>query len=342
MTPNRIRRAVVVVALTGLVAAVTVVTGVPAAGEPENPIGQETGCAAGVSSIAVAGAELDTRPGAVRPSDVVEVIDVSGRLSLCEDALEPRVVADDPAGDATVASLGFDIGALTLQTDVVNRVVTFTMRIHDGNPPPGLVPGRGFQWPIRVGGQNWPRWLGAGTVGTNFPPRTESWTGVCVLNFDGWACEDDVPGAITGTEVRWDVRFDAVQVGDIAPFLTRIKFGTVVSSDRYQCGVPCSFVWPSFFMATWQDPWNALAVDVVDDDIAAYKVPGEIRIGLAPADMPEVDVNYTDLGTWDPTDDAFSGTIAAPDDSGSYRVWVKSCHGLVNELSCVTDNIPAP
>lgn len=343
MTTNGIRqRAIVGGTLTVLLAALTVVTSVSAAGQPGNPSVLVTTCGDDASSVALTGAGRATQPSATSPSGVVEVIEVSGKLSLCQDALAPVVVVHDAPGDATAPGLGFDIGTLSLKTDVVNRVVTFTMRIHDGDHATGLVPGRGFQWPILIGGQNWPRWLGAGTVGTNFPPRQERWTGVCVSNIDGWACEDDVAGAITDTEVRWEVPFDAVQVGDIARFLTRIKFGTVISTGRYQCGVPCSFVWPSFFMATYQEPWNALAVDLVDGEYAAYKVPGEIRIGLAPADTPEAEVNFTDLGTWDPADDAFSGTIAAPDDPGLYRVWVQSCHGLVNELSCVADRIPAP
>ena len=275
------------------------------------------------SSIAISGA-------AVSGGNVV----VSGTAAYGPDAVGPLVVATDATGDAGDAGnrAGLDIKDLSIQALLKAKKVVFTMGIEGlAAPVDGNAPATGFHWPIVVDADEKYRWLGGGSAGTNLPPRTAKWVGVCENEAagggtEGWNCPGSIPGAITSTAVRWELPFK-YQTG-LAP----IAYGSSIEgSGGVYCGVPCSWPWPSVVV-------GAAAPSDFADAPAMYKVPGEIRLGIAPAGTPESSVSYSGTATFTASDDSagsFSGIANAPAAAGSYTVWVKSCFGA-DGTTCVT------
>jgi hypothetical protein len=253
-------------------------------------------------------------------------VTVTGTVSYAQDAVGPVVVATDGTGDAAQQGAGLDIKDLSMQTLLKAKKLVLTMGINDGlaSPVDGNAPATGFHWPIVVDADEKYRWLGGGSAGTNFPPRTAKWVGVCENEAagggtEGWSCPGSIAGGITATGVRWELPFK-YQTG-LAP----IAYGsTVEGSGGVYCGVPCSWAWPSVVV-------GAASPSDFADAPGPYKVPGEIKLGIAPAGAPESGVNYSGAGTFTASDESagtFSGTINAPTAAGSYTVWAKTCYGI--------------
>jgi hypothetical protein len=253
-------------------------------------------------------------------------VTVSGAVSYAQDAVGPLVVATDAAADASQQGAGLDIKDLSMQTLLKAKKVVFTMGINDGLAAPvdGNAPFTGYHWPIVVDAEDRFRWLGGGSAGTNLPPRAAKWVGVCENEAtgggtEGWNCPGSIPGGITATAVRWELPFK-YQTG-----LTPIVYGsTIEGSGGVYCGVPCSWPWPSAVV-------GAAAPSDFADAPGMYKVPGEIKLGIAPAGTPVSGVNFSGIGTFSASDESagtFSGTVNAPTAAGTYTVWAKTCYGI--------------
>lgn len=253
-------------------------------------------------------------------------VTVTGAVSYAQDAVGPVVVATDAAADASQQGAGLDIKDLSMQTLLKAKKVVFTMGINDGLAAPvdGNAPSTGYHWPIVVDAEDRYRWLGGGSAGTNFPPRTAKWVGVCENEAagggtEGWSCPGSIVGGITATAVRWELPFK-YQTG-----LTPIAYGsTIEGSGGVYCGVPCSWPWPSVVV-------GAAAPSDFADAPAVYKVPGEIKLGIAPAGTAVSGVDFSSTGTFSASDESagtFSGTVNAPAAAGTYTVWAKTCYGI--------------
>jgi hypothetical protein len=260
-------------------------------------------------------------------------VSVTGAAAYAQDAVGPVVLATDGSGDAAQQGAGLDIKDLSMQTLLKAKKVVFTMGINDGIAAPvnGNAPATGFHWPIVVDADDRFRWLGAGSEGTNLPPRTAKWVGICENEAagggsEGWNCPGSIPGGITSTAVRWEVPFK-YQTG-----LTSIAYGsTIEGSGGIYCGTPCSWPWPSVVV-------GAAAPSDFAEAPAPYKVPGEIKLGIAAAGVAESNVSYTSTGTFTPSDDStgtFAGTVNAPASAGTYTVWAKTCFGANGETCAI-------
>lgn len=274
-----------------------------------------------LSSIAVTGT-----------TETEAAIEVAG--TLCIDALAraPVVVATDPSGDAEVSGMGLDLGDATISTDVANRELVFTLKVHDGNAATGGIgPAMGYDWPVTVDGGGGLWWLGAGTTGSNLPPEAGKWWAVCLqqaaLPCSGTSTTTRyVEGTMNRNQTTWRVPFARLAVP--------VEFGSTIEAGEAYQGAPASFLWPDVYVTPADAP-----VDITSTPVA-YKVPGEVLIGIAPADVPESEVVFSSPGSFDPATGGFTGEVAVPSDPGEYRVWVKSCFGLVDSLTCVTDSTP--
>jgi hypothetical protein len=247
---------------------------------------------------------------------------VSGAVSY---AAGPTVVGTDGAGDAAQQGAGLDIKDLSMQALLKAKKLVFTMGINDGLAAPvdGNAPATGFHWPIVVDADDRYRWLGGGSAGSNFPPRNAKWVGICENEAagggsEGWNCPGSIPGAITATAVRWEVPFKYQTA------LASIAYGsTVEGSGGVYCSTPCSWAWPSVVV-------GAASPSDFAEAPAPYKVPGEVKLGIAPAGVAESNVTYSATGTFTAADEAagtFAGSVDAPAAAGSYTVWAKTCFG---------------
>ena len=255
-------------------------------------------------------------------------VTVTGAVSYAADAVGPLVVATDAAGDAGDAGnqAGLDIKDLSIQTLLKAKKVVFTMGIAGlAAPVDGSAPATGFHWPVVVNGEDRTRWLGAGTAGSNFAPRTGDWAGLChneTAN-GGWDCTTSLTGSISASTVRWELPFTRS-----VPAIT--NGATIEGSGGPYCGVPCSWPWPSVVV-------GAAAPSDFADAPAMYKVPGEIKLGIAPAGTPEPSVTYAGAGSFTATTETagtYAGSVNAPAAPGTYTVWSKTCFG--DGSTCVT------
>lgn len=260
-------------------------------------------------------------------------ISVGGTITFGTDATNGVTLGTDAAGDALVTGAGLDLKSISVRPNIAARQLVWTLATNDGVPEPvGVPPGLGFQVPITVDGQDWWRWLGAGTAGTANAQLGE-WTALCHNEVNGaqggWSCPGLVfgstntftlAGSITATGVTWTQGFSQMK--------PQISYGSVVEQGSILCARPCSFTYP---------PGLALgglqAVDAIDT-MAAYKVPGAVELGIAPAGTPPSSVNFSATGTFNGTTGAFTGSVSKPGTAGAYTVYAKTCFGIADALTC--------
>jgi len=249
------------------------------------------------------------------------IISVSGTVALGPDVLGPTEVWSDPSGDAVVAGIGLDMTKGTIATNLATNRLVFAVSTSDGLPAPvdGPPPAAGFQWPVSVNGEDLTRWLGAGTAGSG--NRTAEWTGLChnQTSTGGWDCAQSVTGSVTGTGVTWSVSFGQIPNG--------VTHGSTIDSGAILCGIPCSIAWPPGLI-------GALSPIDTGGFPGTYVVPGKIQLGIAPAGTPAGSVTFTNTGTLVGSSSTFTGEVSRPSLPGAYTVYVKTCGGLQDALTC--------
>ena len=242
---------------------------------------------------------------------------LSGTLTAGDDLFGPVTVVTDPSGDASAPGGGVDLGDATIATDLAGRKLVFSLGLNDGVAAGGT-PFVGYSWPFSVDGTDTTQWLGAGGPGTNFPPKTNGWAALCTVA-DGWICSTTIAGGPDAEAVRWTLPFFRSDP-QIAP-------GTTIDIGGSYGAVPASFVWPSAI----------ITAGLVNADSAGYPepyvVPGEIRLGIAPAGTAEPLVDYTGTANLNPGTGAFTGALPAPA-AGTYTLYAKTCGGLQSAPVC--------
>lgn len=268
---------------------------------------------------------------------VGSVIAVGGNVAYGTDATGNVTLGTDAAGDALAPAVGLDITSLSVRTDVAARRLVWTLGIGDGLPDPvgGPPPAAtAYMVPITVDGENWWRWLGAGTAGSS-TGQAGKWTGLCHNETaggaqGGWTC----PGPLTGggafpysgtiseAGVTWTQPFN--QMKPAIQFGSRIEQGTIL------CGGPCSFPFPPGFALGGLASYDKL------DFWDGYKVPGEVELGITAAGVPPTASTFTTDATFNNSTGAITGSLPTPATPGDYTVHARTCFGLADSPTCVT------
>lgn len=258
-------------------------------------------------------------------------IAVAGVVNYGADALGPVTLSEDVAGDVAVAGVGLDVGDVSVETDLAKQQLIFTLQLHDGLAAPVNGPGpfTGYMVPLLSDGDDRWRWLGAGGIGTNFPPQAGGWGALCSNESEngeqgGWSCTDAITTTISADSVRWELPF--------AKMKPQIQYGSMIESSSINCGSACSFQWPSFFNLA------ALFATDVSFPMDEYKVPGEVELGIAPTGTQPSAVSFGTKATFTPSTSAFNAVLPAPTTPGDYTVWTRTCYGA--PISCVYGNAP--
>ena len=278
------------------------------------------------SGATSAAAEEPTTLSLTTPSVTSTKVSVRGVLRLGADALAPVAVSTDGAGDVQTAGMGFDLGNTTFQLadPAGTPTVVVKMAVNDGNATfAGAPPANGYSWPITVDGNSAPNyWLAAGTQGTNNPPQTGNWVGLCTVT-TGWACTTPLAGSVTASAVTWQL-----PLGGPAA----VKAGSVVDAGGVYGGVPASFAWPSGLVFAPTAPYDTAGLSV------GYRVPGGVEIAItdSPDTAPE---EYTSTGAVNLKTGTFSVLVDRPA-AGEHTIWVRSCFGASDAPTCLVASRP--
>ncbi|MGH2691394.1 MAG: hypothetical protein ACRDHM_02715 [Actinomycetota bacterium] len=260
-------------------------------------------------------------------------ISVTGTIAYGTDATDPVVLGTDASGDA--AAPGMDLTGISVRPNIAGKQLIWNLATGNGLPDPvgGPAPAlTAYMVPIMVDGDERWRWLGAGTTGTAFG-NTEKWTGLCHNEVSegtagGWSCPGTLAGAntfsytgsITQTGVSWTQPF--------AQMKPTIKYGSVVEPSSILCARPCSFLFPPGFALG-----GLHQVDTIDL-MEAYKVPGEVKLAIAPLGVVPPTSAFSTGATFTGNTGAFSGSVARPAAAGEYTVWARTCFGKAEALTC--------
>lgn len=288
------------------------------------------GIAAGVLMVVALGgvgtpasaAEAETTTIEMDPASVLDgSIQVTGTVNFGADAVGSVTLSPDPDGDAQIPGLGYDIGDVAIRTDLATEQVIVTLQLHDA-PADDPLPLTGYQVPLLNDlDERW-RWLGAGGPGTN-QAQPEPWGGLCHNEVaegqsGGWNCQDRLTTTFAADSVTWELPF--------AKMKPTIRHGSVLESSGILCGRPCSFHWPSNAVLTITPMDTSFPME-------QYKVPGDVRLGIAPEGTPPESVAFVVKATLDGASGRFSGQLTAPAEPGTYTVWARTCHG--SPTTCV-------
>lgn len=261
-------------------------------------------------------------------------ITITGNVAYGTDATDEVVLGTDAAGDTPAP--GMDLTAISVQPNLASKQLNWKLSVANGLPDPvgGPAPAlTAYMVPIMVDGDERWRWLAAGTAGSAWA-NDGKWTGLCHNEVSdgtsgGWACPGTVAGAetymysgsITQAGVTWTQPFSQMK--------PTIKFGSTVEPGSILCGRPCSFAFPPGFALGGVHQVDAL------DGMEGYKVPGEVRLAIAPLGSAPPDSAFSSGATFNGTTGGFSGTVARPAAAGEYTVWARTCFGKTEALTCV-------
>jgi hypothetical protein len=242
-------------------------------------------------------------------------VTISGKLTLGADALGPTTVSRDPAGDARVPGAGFDLGDSTVRFDYSANAprLVVTQKLHDGmGENDGNPPAMGFSWPIQVDdGDGTPRWLAAGSRGTNFLPSDGWWVGMCTAGSEGWICDEPLQGSVAADAITWQMPFNAIGA----------RAGRTLRSSGAYGGTPRSFAWPSVVITA------TTPMDAAPRAMPADRHAGQVTFTPNPAAF----AHRTGL---------YSMSLPLPAQPGDYKVWVRSCFGDADDPDCVVTSRP--
>lgn len=249
-------------------------------------------------------------------------VSVTGTLALGTDATGATKVGTDGSGDATPPGLGLDVGDASITPDLAGKKLTLSLKVNDGIPGvDGIGPGAGYVWPLAVNGTDNNQWLAAGTYGSGWLPKTEKWFELCSTAAGSYTCGNIVPGTMTASQVSWTVPFNVA--------------GTATYGSTFEVGASA----PG---APGVIPWAVVSGGSTFDSVvgvSGYMIPGRVEVGIAPAGTQEGNVQYSSGGAFIPATSKF--TVAAPKPAaGSYTLFVRSCFGLTDELTCLKASQP--
>ena len=275
---------------------------------------QGTASSADVSSIQVNGVTVGTS------------VTVSGVLSLGTDATGTTKVGSDGAGDASAPRLGFDVGDVFVTPDLTGKKLTLKINVNDGLPGiDGIGPAAGYVWPVAFNGIDNSAWLAAGTFVSGWLPKAGKWFELCSTANGSYTCGNEVPGNMTASEVSWTIPFK-----NGAGPAWNATYGSTLDVGAATPGAPG--------VIPWAVVSGGSTFDTVGE-ISSYKIPGQVEVAIAPAGTEESKASYSSSGVFTPSTGAF--TVAAPRPApGSYTVFVRSCFGLAESLTCAKTSQP--
>jgi hypothetical protein len=250
-------------------------------------------------------------------------ISVAGSIDFGTDATGDLVLGEDAAGDAVADGVGLDLGKISVRPDIAGKKLIWTLTINDGAAAiGGSPPMTGYMVPINANGEDFWRWLAAGTEGSNFGQQAR-WTGLCQNELadgsqGGWSCPTMITGSVTPTAVSWTQRFTEMKPA--------IAYGSLIEQGSILCGRPCSFAWPVGLVGSVA-PADTIAF------MKSYKVPGEVHLAIAPAGV--VPSSFPTKATFSGTAKSFNGTVPRPATPGAYAVWAQTCFGDGETPTCV-------
>lgn len=245
-------------------------------------------------------------------------IQVAGTLTLGADALAPVTLVDDPQGDSTVSGAGLDFGKVTVTTDLAGSKLTYTINTFDMPPVVNqTAPFYGYISPIMVDGNDAPRYfLAAGNIGANFPPAIGRFWALCT-NAAGYACGTVLTGTMGSNVITLNLPFAKAAIK---------RGSTVEVGAGLACPGLCSTIWAVLLFNNTGGDSGAFI---------GFKVPGEVRLGIGPADTPVGNI-ATDTPATVKADGTWTGSIGAPGAPGEYQVVARSCWGSTEEPVCAT------
>jgi len=277
-----------------------------------------------VGMLALAGAipatAAETTAVAVTGSSVSGgIVALTGTLAFGDDATGPILVGEDPEGDAAVSGVGVDFGDVTISTNPVSRRLTYAIEVYDMLPGLGQSgPAYGYTLPIAVDGDDTAvRFLAAGNAGANFPPAAGPWRALCTAPAGSYSCPTPLAGTMDagGITIQLPYSSAGIQPGSV------VEPGSAVGCG----GGICTTVWAGvLFNNTGGD--NGFLV--------GYKVPGEVKVGIAPAGTPPDQVAASTVATVN-ADGTWTASLAAPG-PGQHIVVARSCWGNVESLRCAS------
>jgi hypothetical protein len=276
----------------------------------------------------------DTAVTVAAPTVGATTIAVSGSIAFGTDATDELVLGTDASGDSPVP--GMDLTAISVRPNIASRQLIWKLSTANGLPDPAGGPapaGTAYMVPIMVDGDERWRWLGAGTVGTAFG-NTDKWTGLCHNEVSegtagGWSCPGTLAGANTYSYTGSITQAGVTWTQPFAQMKPVIKFGSTVEPSSILCARPCTFLFPPGFALGGVHQVDAL------DGMEGYKVPGEVKLAIAPLGAEPAASAFASNATFSHTTSAFSGTVPRPATAGEYTVWARTCFGKAEALTCV-------
>jgi hypothetical protein len=259
-------------------------------------------------------------------------IAVTGTVAYGDDAAAPIQVSEDPAGDDADGGQipqGTDLGNASIATDLAGKKLTFTLNIHDQTPGAKMAPAFVYVWPFMVDGVDEMRFLSSGTAGswTGLGPAADpnGWFRLCQVT-SGYACPTPLTGTMGNGKVEIALPFSRAA---ITP-------GALIEQGTGGCSSLCSTFNPTAFL-----------FDSTGGDTSApvgYQMPGEVKLGVAPAGTPDASVSTPAEATVSiaggKASGTFTGSVPKPATAGEYKVVARTCFGNVDAASCFTTSTP--
>ena len=257
---------------------------------------------------------------------------ISGAVSYGDDAAAPIVVSEDPMGDDADGGQipqGTDLGNASIATDLAGKKLTFSFGVYDQTPGAKMAPAFVYAWPFMVDGVDEMRFLSSGTAGswTGLGPAADpnGWFRLCQVT-DGYICATPLTGTMGNGKVEIALPFSRAA---ITP-------GALIEQGTGGCSSLCSTFNPTAFF-----------FDSFGGDTSApvgYQMPGEVKLGIAPAGIPDGSVSTpveatVSIGSGKASG-TFSGSVPKPASPGEYKVVARSCFGNVEQPICVTTSTP--
>lgn len=280
-----------------------------------------------ITILALAMAALSASPAGAAETTAVSIdsatsgggsIVLAGTLAYGDDATGPITVGEDPEGDAAVSGGGLDFGRVDLRTNPSARTLTWDIQVYD--MPPAVeqsAPFFGYTLPISVDSTDTGAFLAAGNAGASFPPSAGPFYQLCSAPEGSYSCPTNLSGSMGADGITITLPY----------FRAGIQPGSDVSPGAAAgCGGGiCSTLWAGVL-------FNATGGDT--GFLSTFRVPGEVKVGIAPAGTPPGSVTMQATTTAE-TDGSWTAAVAAPASPGDYVLVARSCWGAVDTgLTC--------
>jgi len=259
-------------------------------------------------------------------------IAISGSVAYGDDAAAPIQVSEDPAGDDADGGAvpnGMDLGNASIATDLAGKKLTFSFGVHDQTPGAKMAPAFVYAWPFMVDGVDEMRFLSSGTAGswTGLGPAADpnGWFRLCQVT-DGYICATPLTGTMGNGKVEIALPFSRAA---ITP-------GALIEQGTGGCSSLCSTFNPTAFF------FDSFGGDTSSP--VGYQMPGEVKLGIAPAGTPDASVSTPARATVaigsGKASGTFTGSVLKPASAGEYKVVARTCFGNVDAATCFTTSTP--